>query len=140
MALAVEISTEELRALLEVGYLYRERGEGAKAQQVFEGVLAVRPDVDVAHVGLGNALQIQGKDGEACDVLEAAAEQFKTSALVQFQLGEFYHTQNRSEEAKAALDEALRLDAHGPYGDAVRAVKQAIDEGIQYTYRSPDAR
>ena len=92
MTLGVEVTEQELKALLEVGFLHRERGEADQARQVFEGVLALRPDLAVAKVGLANALQLAGDDAGAEKALREAAGSQPDNAFVQQQLGECLHT------------------------------------------------
>jgi predicted Zn-dependent protease len=137
MSLGVEVTDQELKALLEVGFLHRERGEVKQAREVFEGVLALRPDLGVAKVGLANVLQLGGDDAGAEAVLREAAEAQPDNAFVQQQLGELLHTLGRKEDALAALDKAIELDAGGPNAAAAQAIKDVVEADIQYTYRAP---
>ena len=60
MALDVQVTSEELRLLLESGYLSTERREYVKAKEIFEGVQALGRGADVAEVGLANLYLMQG--------------------------------------------------------------------------------
>ncbi len=137
MSLGVEVTEQELKALLEVGFLYRERGEAQAAREVFEGVLALRPDLAIAKVGLANALQLMGDDEAAEAALREAAEAQPDNAFVRQQLGELLHTLGRKEEAIALLNEAIALEPDGPAGEAARATLEVVEADIQYTYRAP---
>ncbi|RME72065.1 MAG: hypothetical protein D6776_09400 [Planctomycetota bacterium] len=139
MALGLEVSEQELKALLEVGFLYRERGEAAEAREVFEGVLALRPDLAVAKVGLANALQLLGDDEAAERLLREAAAAQPDNAFVAQQLGELLHTVGKREEAAEWLRKAIELDAAGPYGQAAKAVLDLLEADVAYTYRAPEA-
>lgn len=137
MALDVAVSPEELRALLEMGFLLRERGELDKALEVFDGVLALRPDLEIAHIGLANVYQVQGNNAEAEKVFRSAVERFPQSAHAHAQLGEFFHTVGRKEDALAELEKAIQIDPSGPYGEAARAVKTLVEDGVEYSYGLP---
>lgn len=137
MAVNVMVSAEEIRALLEAGFLFRERGEIDKSVEVFEGVLALRPELEVAHIGLANALQVKGDAAGAEKSFRKATSLYPQSALARMQLGEFLYTQGRRDDATAELDKAIELDASGPHGEAARAVKAVIAEGVEYSYQLP---
>ncbi|MFC1705325.1 tetratricopeptide repeat protein [Planctomycetota bacterium] len=139
MALNVTISTDELHALLEAGFLLRERAEIDKAGDVFAGVIALRPDIEIAHLGLANILEIQGKDDEAGKILEELTKRSPSSAMAYMQLGEFYHTHEKKEEALKALDKAIELDAGGPFAESARAIKALVEEGVGYQYKMKGA-
>ena len=134
MPLNVTISEQELRGLLESGFLLRERMEFDKALEVFEGAVALRPDVEVAQLGLANMYEVTGRHKDAQAVLETLVKKNPKSAVAQLQLGEFFHTHGKKDEAKKALDQAMALDPNGPTGDAARATLAVIDQGIDYSY------
>jgi len=137
MALDVAVSPEELKALLETGFLLRERGEFDKAEDVFAGVLALRADLEVAHIGLANIAHAKGEADRAEGIFRKATELFPSSALAFGQLGEFLHTQGKKDAALEALEKAISLDPQGPQGEAARAIKALVDEGVEYNYALP---
>ena len=136
MALNVTISTQELHALLETGYLLWNRGDSGKAEEVFEGVLALRPDVEAAHSGLANAFWAQGKNDQATGALQAALEQFPRSAHLHAQLGELFHTLGQTDDAKASLQKAIEIDPQGPFGRSAQSILALVEEGVAYNYGS----
>jgi Tfp pilus assembly protein PilF len=137
MALNVTISTQELHALLETGYLLWKRGEVEKAEMVFEGVLALRPDVEAVHAGLANAYWGQGKNDQATSALQAALEQFPQSAHLHAQIGELFHTLGQTDNAKASLQKAIEFDPQGPFGRSAQSILALVEEGVAYTYGKP---
>lgn len=137
MAVDVAPSPEELRALLESGFLLRERGELEPSKEVFEGVIALRPDLEVAHLGLANALHALGDLDKAEATFKRVVAQFPHSAHALAQLGEFYHTAGRREEALEALDKAIAIDPSGPFGEEARSIKALVEDGVGYTYKRP---
>jgi Tfp pilus assembly protein PilF len=137
MALNVKLSEEELKFLLESGYLYIDRREFAKAKEVFEGVAATGQATDVARMGLANVLTIQGDTKEAEKQLREALKANPKNAHVQAQLGELLYITGKKEDAVAALKQAEALDPTGPAAKYARAVMAAIDEGTVYSYQDP---
>lgn len=134
MTLNVEISAQEIRALLETGFLLWERTELDKAAEVFDGVLALRPQLEPALIGLANVRQAQGRAEEAKACFEEATKAHPASANAHALLGEFYHTQGQKDAALRELNKAIELDPSGPFGEAARAIKTLVDEGVAYTY------
>jgi tetratricopeptide (TPR) repeat protein len=137
MPLNIKLSTEELKLLLEAGYVLIDRREFAKAKEVFEGVVAVGQAADVARMGLAQVLMIEGNAKEAEKQLKEAAKANPKSAHVHAQLGELYHTMGKKEEALAALKQAEGLDPNGSAGRYARSVREAVEQGIAYTYQDP---
>jgi Tfp pilus assembly protein PilF len=136
MAVGVTISTEELRTLLETGFLLRERGELQKAREVFEAVVALRPDVEIGHIGLAQVLHCMD-DAGAEKAFRKAVEMNPGSAHARSQLGEYLHTRGKKADALKELNRAIELDPSGPFGESARAIKSLVDEGVEYTYALP---
>ena len=61
-----------VRIALNLGQVYSARGENAKAEALFRGVLVIAPDFLIARNNLGSVLQLQGKIKEADAVFEEA--------------------------------------------------------------------
>lgn len=139
MALNMKLSTEEVRLLLESGYLLMERREYAKAREVFEGVEAIGHGADVAQMGLATLHTIQGNTKEAEKLLRASIKTNAKNAYAHAQLGELLHTLGKKDEALASLKQAEDLDPQGPTGEYARSVKKAVDAGIGYKYEVPKA-
>ena len=57
----IDLSTEDLRLMLEAGYLYLAMHRNKEAKEVFEGVCVLAPESDVPLVALGNAFFIEKK-------------------------------------------------------------------------------
>lgn len=136
MALDVKLGTEELRLLLETGYLLAERREFAKAKEVFEAVEAIGQGADVAQMGLAHVHLVSGNQKEAEKYLKAAVKANPTNAFAHSQLGELLYTLGKKDEAAQSLKEAESLDKNGPVGEYARAVRQAMDTGLEYRYRA----
>lgn len=129
MALNVKVETDELRLLLESGYLLIQRNELQKAKEVFEGVEALGQGLDVAGLALSHLHLIHGNVKDAEKALRGAVKANPKFALAYANLGELCHTQGRKDEAQEFLGKAEELDPQGPAGQFARTLKAAIAEG-----------
>ena len=137
MALDLKLGADEVRLLLESGYMLTERREFAKAKEVFEAVEALGQGADVAQMGLANLLVLQGNVKEAEKQLKAAVKTNAKNASAHAQLGELYHTLGKKDEALASLKEAEKLDPQGPTGQYAKSVREAVETGLAYKYEVP---
>ncbi len=141
MALDVQLDTEELRLLLEAGFVLIDRRELAKAKEVFEGVVAIGgAGTDVALLGLANLSMIDGNQKDAEKQLKTALQANPNNAHVRATLGELYHTMGKKEQALAELKKAEDLDPNGSAGAYARAVREAVETGVAYAYQNPTAK
>lgn len=136
MALEVQVAPEELKLLLEAGYLATERREFGKAKEIFEGVQALGRGADVAEVGLGNLFLVQGNAKEAEKVLRQAIKSNPQNGYAHAELGELLLTQGKPDEARQMTDKAKVLD-RGAAAALAGAVGEALDQKMAYRYKAP---
>ncbi len=136
MALDVQIAPEELRLLLESGYLATERREYGKAKEIFEGVAAIGRGVDVAEVGLANLYLMQQNSKDAEKLLRQAIKSNAQNAYAHALLGELLHTLGKKDEALEMLGKAKSLD-RGAVASMASAVEEAVKSGVDYKYQVP---
>jgi tetratricopeptide (TPR) repeat protein len=136
MAVDVQISTEELRLLLEAGYLATERREWTKAKEIFEGVQALGRGADVAEVGLANLYLSQGNAKDAEKVLRQAVKTNGSNAFAYAQLGELLHTLGKNDEALEMLKKAKELDK-GAIAAFAANVEDLVKQGVEWSYKDP---
>lgn len=134
MALDVQVSTDEVRVLLESGYLATERREYAKAKEIFEGALALGRGTDVAEVALANLQLVQGNPKEAEKQLRQILKSKPDNAFAHALLGELLHTQGKKQEALDALSKAKAGDP--ALGRMAGAVEEAVTAGATYSYKT----
>ncbi len=126
----IEVPTEDLRLMLEGGYLYLAMQRFKEAKEVFEGVCALAPESDVPLVALGNVSFVETKFDEAIKTYKKALELVPNSAFAKAYLGEALFFNNKKTEAKAVLEEASKMDPHGKSGDFARSLIELIDKGF----------
>lgn len=140
MALDVQVSTEELRLLLEAGYLATERREFAKAKEIFEGIQAIGRGADVAETGLANCYLVQGNQKDAEKLLRQAVKTNPQNAYASALLGELLHTLGKKDEALEMLAKARSMDKSGSVAQMAGAVEDAVKGDVTYNYKSQDKK
>jgi tetratricopeptide (TPR) repeat protein len=136
MALDIQLSTDEVRLLLEAGYLATERREWQKAKEIFEGIQATGRGADVAEMGLANLCLVSNNPKEAEKLLRQALKTNPKNAYASALLGELLHTQGKKDEALAVLAQAKAADK-GAAAEMAGAVEAAVKTEVAYKYKSP---
>src|SRR5215510_8737374 len=102
----IDIPTEDLRLMLEAGYLYLAMRRFKEAREVFEGVCALAPESDVPLVALGNVSFVETKFDEAIKTYKKAIEIMPKSAFAKAYLGEALFFNNQKADSEEVLKEA----------------------------------
>ena len=126
----IEIPTEDLRLMLEAGYLYLAMQRFKEAKEVFEGVCILVPESDVPLVALGNVSFVETKFDEAIKIYKKALDLVPSSAFAKAYLGEALFFNNKKSEAKTVLEEASKMDPLGKSGDFARSLLELIQKGF----------
>ncbi len=127
----IQVPTEDLRIMLEAGYLYLAMKRYKEAREVFEGVAILAPNSEVPWVALGNVSFVEAKLPEAIKTYKKALEIIPESAFARAYLGESLFFNGQKKEATQMLEEASRMDPHGKSGDFARSVLELIRKGFQ---------
>lgn len=131
----IKIADEDLRILMESGYLYLSMLRFQEAQEVFEGVCVLAPKSEVPVVALGNVFCVQGQFDKAIKTYEQALKLAKDSAFALAYLGEALLFKGNETESQLKLTKASELDPKGPSGDFARSLLDLIKKGF-----APDAK
>ena len=115
-----------------LGVIAQQRGQFEDAAGFFRKVIAIRPDVAVAHLGLGAALAAGGQPGDAVKAFERALAQKRPGpedARTLLDLGNLYSRLDRVEEAARSYRRLLELqpdhaEAHNGLGAMLLAQGQ----------------
>jgi tetratricopeptide (TPR) repeat protein len=126
----IDVPTEDLRLMLEGGYLYLAMKRFKEAREVFEGVCALAPESDVPLVALGNLHFVESKFDQAIKTYRKALEQVPKSAFAKSYLGEALFFNKKEEEGIKVLEEASKMDPHGKSGDFARSLLDLIRKGF----------
>ncbi len=126
----IDVPTEDLRLMLEAGYLYLAMQRFKEAKEVFEGVCVLAPESDVPLVALGNVSFVETKFDEAIKTYKKALHLVPKSAFAKAYLGEALFFHNKKTEANEVLQEASQMDPHGKSGDFARSLLELIQKGF----------
>jgi tetratricopeptide (TPR) repeat protein len=109
-----------------LGVIAQQSGNFGVAADFFRKVIALKPDVAIAHLGLGNALAASGQLQDAIAAFEQSLALKSGSpapedAPILLNLGNLYHQVGRAEEAAGCYRRVLALDpdhaeAHNSFG------------------------
>jgi tetratricopeptide (TPR) repeat protein len=93
-----------------------------EAIRYYTAAVALRPEVVLSHMNLGDALSVRGKFEEAVACYRRAIELSPKRVLLHNRLGGALERQGKQDEATAAYEEAKRLKAE----EAVAACREAV--------------
>jgi len=126
----ISVPSEDLRILMEAGYLYLGMLRYKEAQELFEGVVSLAPKSDVPLVALGNVYCVQGNFEEAIKTYQKALDVDNKSAFAKAYLGEALLFNGDKDGAVANLEEASQMDPQGKSGDFARSLMELINKGF----------
>ncbi|SEO20729.1 Tetratricopeptide repeat-containing protein [Duganella sp. CF517] len=106
----VEHGGDAADALYRLGRYHQQRGEAAAADDAFARAIALRPDRLDARNARAVLLAGEGRQAEAVELLRQLAAQFPHDAQPLNNLGYLYYLQGRTGPARAAIEQALRID------------------------------
>ena len=123
----VRPSDEELRVILESGFVLREAGRLDDADAVFRGALELLPDSDVPRVALGTVELQRGRFAEAQALCEEALRLSPQSLYARVHRAESLLFQRRRDEAEDELRELEAADPDSPDARTARGLLEAAD-------------
>ncbi|MGA8780697.1 MAG: tetratricopeptide repeat protein, partial [Terracidiphilus sp.] len=99
---------------LRLGAIEMMKGNYDAARDAFHSVIANHPELDVAYVGLAQTYARQSNDVEAIKILESARQANPGKYLLEYYFGMLANRLGRYDDARAALENAARLDPRSP--------------------------
>lgn len=123
----IPVSNEELRVMLETGYILREAAKFNEAEAIFRGVMEFLPDSDVPQVGLGTVYLQRGDFESAEEICEKALETNPESLYARVHHAEALLFGRRREEAESKLREIIDENPDSPHSQTARALLDAAD-------------
>jgi predicted Zn-dependent protease len=118
---------EELRVVLEAGFVLREAGRLDEAEAVFRGVAELLPEADVPRVALGTVELQRGRFEEAQAACEEALRLRPESLYARVHRAEALMFRRRREEAEAELRGVIASEPDSPHSRTARALLDAAD-------------
>lgn len=123
----VQPSDEELRVMLEAGFVLREAGRFDDAETVFRGVVELLPESEVPRVALGTVELQRGRFADALAICEEALRLQPDSLYARVHHAEALLFGQRREEAEAELKKVIASDANSPHSRTAQALLDAAD-------------
>lgn len=121
----VRPSEDELRVILEAGFVLREAGRFDDAEAVFRGASELLPESQVPLVALGTVELQRGRFAEAQAACEAALRLRPESLYARLHRAEALLFQSRHKEAEAELKEIVARAPDSPHGRTARCMLDA---------------
>ncbi len=123
----IQTSDEELRVMLEAGFIFREASRYDDAEIVFRGAMELLPDSEVPRVALGTVELHRGRFAEAEVAIRETVKSYPESLYAQVHHAEALLFLQRRAEAEAELNEILETDPNSPHSRMARALLDAAD-------------
>lgn len=123
----IDLTDDELRVILEAGFVLREAGRLDDAESIFRGVAALLPQSDVPRVALSSIELRRGRFDAARAVCEEALSLQPTSLYARVHHAEALLFQQKRREAEAELREVIVVDPASPHSRTARALLDAAD-------------
>lgn len=123
----VPVSNEELRVMLETGYILREAARFDDAEAVFRGVMEFLPQSEVPQVGLGTVYLQRGDFQSAREFCENALQVNPKSVYARVHYAEALLFARRREQAEAELNEIIATNPDSPHSATARALLEAAE-------------
>jgi Tfp pilus assembly protein PilF len=123
----ISVSNEELRVMLETGFILREAAKFEQAETVFRGVMEFLPDSDVPPVGLSTVYLQKGDFQSAEEICETVLETNPQSLYARVHRAEAMLFSRRREEAESELREIISENPDSPHSQTARALLEAAD-------------
>lgn len=126
----IQMEKEHLAAMMEAGYIYLGMRRYKQAKELFEGLVAIAPESEVALVALGNAEFCQGNVASAIVQYKKALKLDPESHFAKVYLGEALLFSGKDKEALVLLEEIAKHDK-GAAGEFAVSLLSAIEGGFK---------
>lgn len=123
----VSVSDQELRILLETGYILREAARFDESEAVFRGVMELLPDSEVPQVGLGTVFLQRGDFETAEEICRTATETNPSSLYAKVHFAEALLFEKKRDEAEEILSTIISENPDSPHSNTAQALLDAAD-------------
>jgi tetratricopeptide (TPR) repeat protein len=123
----VKPDDEELRVILEAGFVLRDAGRLDDAEAVFIGMMELLPASELPRVALGTIRLQRGAFAEAQSLCEEGLRLKPDSLYAQVHHAEALLFQSRRDTAEAELRQVIATDPQSPHSRTARALLDAAN-------------
>ena len=130
---ALEVNPQSAKAHANLGVALTELGKRQEAARHFRAAVASSPTNRPARMNLGTTALAADRPAEAAEHLEAAlrGDDDGSEPFIRYTLGHAYLQTGRDDEAKRAMDEALRLATANGMEDLAARIRQDIESFLR---------
>jgi len=118
---------DQLRLILEIGFMLRDAGRLDEAEDVFSGMAGLMPGADLPLVALGTVKLRRGQFLDAEALCERALVRCPDSLYARVHQAEALLFQQRRDEAEPELREIIARDPNSPHSRTALALLDAAD-------------
>ncbi|MCB1215521.1 MAG: tetratricopeptide repeat protein [Deltaproteobacteria bacterium] len=129
--LNIAMESEDVRMLMEAGYLLLAMRRFKESEEVFEGIQVLVSNSEVPIVAQGNVHCVQGHFDQAIKIYQQALKLVPESAFAKAYLAEALLFKGDVERSKSLLEESMAADKNGKTGDFARALLDLIKKGFR---------
>jgi predicted Zn-dependent protease len=122
----IKPTDEELRLLLEAGFVLRTAGRIEEAGDIFRGVKELLPESDVPLVALGSLELQKGRPEAAQELCEEALVRRPDSLYARLHRAEAMLLQQNRAEAEDELRAVIAADPASPHSQTAQALLDAV--------------
>lgn len=123
----VQPSDEELRVIMESGFVLRDAGRFDDAEAIFNGIIELLPRSEVPRVALATVEIQRGRFAEALAACQEALRVQPRSLYARVHHAEALLFQARRAEAETELREIIAADPQSPHSRTARSLLDAAD-------------
>jgi predicted Zn-dependent protease len=123
----VKPTDEELRVMLESGFVLRDAGRLDDAEAVFRGVTEVIPHLEIPWVALSTIEMLRGRFADAQALCERAMTINPESLYARVHYAESLLFQRKRNLAEAELHAIIEADAESPHSRTAQTLLEAAD-------------
>lgn len=123
----ISISDEELRVILETGYILREAARFDEAEAVFRGAMELLPESEVPQVGLGTVFLQRGDFVSAKEICEKAVQAQPSSVYARVHYAEALLFNHQREHAEMELKQIVSDHPDSPHCQTAQSLLEAAD-------------
>ena len=110
----INITPDELRLLLETGYLYMHMNRLKEAKEVFEGIIPLAPKNEVVYTSLANTLYALGQTDEAEKYYKIAIQLNPNNTFTLANYGDLLLFKGEIQKGKELLHKVIELAPNSP--------------------------
>jgi tetratricopeptide (TPR) repeat protein len=123
----IQPSDDEIRVILETGFLLREANRFKEAESVFSGAIEIIPNSDVPRVGLATVKLQSGNYELAQSICEEALKIKPNSLYAKVHRAEAMLFQKKRDEAIEEFENIIETDADSPHSRTAKAYLDIVD-------------